>query len=97
MKSAVALVAGFGLLAFGLFLVVIAQAVGMPSGEDDAAVFTRGLVTVAVVLGGVCTVAGAVAGVLGLVGMRRAERRRRAEAAEVARPAGSGAGPRDGG
>lgn len=95
-----ALVAGFGLLAFGLFLVVIAQMIGLPAGEDDAAVFTRGVVTVAVVLGGVCTVAGAVAGVVGLVGMRRAERRRRAEeaAAALAEPGTArGTGPREGG
>ncbi|MCB0880830.1 MAG: hypothetical protein KDC33_01240 [Thermoleophilia bacterium] len=81
MRSAVVLVAGVGLAAFGAFMIVVSGAIGAPEGTGSDADFARAMVTTALVAGVVALAVGAVAAALGLIGMRRAERRRAAEAA----------------
>lgn len=81
MRSAVALVAGVGLMGFGAFMVIVARAIGTPDGAGQDADFARAMVTTALVAGVAALVVGAAAAVAGVVGVRRAERRRAAEAA----------------
>lgn len=75
MKSALALVAGVGLLAFGVFLVVVTLMVLRPAAGDPANpdwVATGALAVGAA--GGVCTLIGLGLSIAGAVGSRRAAR-----------------------
>lgn len=75
MRSAIGLVAGFGLAAFGVFMVIISRMIDEPEGSGSEPDFVRGLITTSLVVGLVCLAVGVVALAIGMVGMRRAARR----------------------